>query len=177
MRAHSSISPLFGRPYVRDPGGHDARTMHTVNRIHIAAPLHRVYALAARVEDWPQLLRHYRYVDVVDPAVGGDRRSRLVKMGATRSGLPVSWTSVQHLDRRKRRIRYRHVGGATLGMDVLWTLDPVGEGVHVTIEHDLPSARWWLQPTLVAGFVGCFFVENIADMTLAGIKGSAEAGR
>ncbi|HEY8309791.1 MAG TPA: SRPBCC family protein [Gemmatimonadaceae bacterium] len=151
--------------------------MHTANRIFIEAPLTKVYDLASRVEHWPNVLRHYRYVDVVDPAVAGDSRSRLVKMGATRSGIPVSWTSVQHLDRRKRYIRYRHVGGATLGMDVLWTLEPERMGVEVTIEHDLPSARWWLQPGPIAAFVGSFFVESIAGMTLAGIKRTAEAGR
>jgi aromatase len=177
MREPFSISRPSGRHCARDPGEDDSTSMHTVNRIHIEAPLDRIYDLASCVENWPQLLRHYRYVDVIDPAIGGDRRSRLVKMGATRSGLPVNWTSVQHLDWRKRRIRYRHVGGATLGMDVLWTLDPVGGGVHVAIEHDLVSARPWLQPTLVARFVGSFFVEGIADMTLAGIKRSAEVGR
>lgn len=151
--------------------------MHTANRIFIAASLGSVYELAARVENWPQLLSHYRFVDVVDPAIAGDSRSRLVRMGASRAGLPVSWTSVQHLDRRKRYIRYRHVGGATLGMDVLWILEPERAGVDVTIEHDLPSARMWLQPAPVARFVGSFFVEGIASMTLAGIKRNAEAGR
>ncbi len=151
--------------------------MHTTNEMHIAASLHRVYELASRVEDWPTLLRHYRYVDVIDPAIAGERRSRLVKMGATRSGFPVSWTSVQHLDRRKRRIRYRHVGGVTLGMDVVWTLEPGNKGVDVTIEHDLLSGRRWLQPTLMQNFVGSFFVESIANMTLAGIKSAAEACR
>lgn len=151
--------------------------MHTANRVFIAASLGSVYELASRVEDWPQLLRHYRFVNVVDPAIAGDTRSRLVRMGATRSGFPVSWTSVQHLDRRKRYIRYRHVGGPTLGMDVLWILEPRGTGVDVTIEHDLPSARWWLQPAPIARFVGSFFVESIASMTLAGIKRNAEAVR
>lgn len=151
--------------------------MHTANWISIAAPLDRVYELAARVEDWPQMLRHYRYVDVIDRAIAGDSRSRLVKMGAERSGFPVSWTSVQHLDRRRRYIRYRHVGGATLGMDVLWILEPGRAGVDVTIEHDLPSGRWWLQPGPISSFVGSFFVQSIAGKTLRGIKQHAEAER
>jgi uncharacterized membrane protein len=154
-----------------------AITMHTVNTIHIAAPLRLVYQLASRVEDWPRLLRHYRYVDIIDPAIGGYRASRLVKMGAERSGIPVSWTSVQHLDPRRRWIRYVHVGGATAGMDVLWTLDPEAEGVSVTIEHDLLSSRPWLRPIPIAGFIGQFFVHSIAARTLAGIKSGAESDR
>lgn len=150
--------------------------MHTENHILIKAPAGRVYELAARVEDWPRILPHYRYVDLIDPAVGGDRRSRLVKMGATRSHVPVSWTSVQHLDPRKRRVRYRHVAGVTRGMDVLWTLEPVGEGTRVTIEHDLQSGRWWLRPWPSHYIVGRLFVESIADRTLAGVKRAAESG-
>jgi uncharacterized membrane protein len=149
--------------------------MHTENRIVIKAPVHRVYELASRVEDWPCLLPHYRYVHVIDTAVGDDPRSRLVKMGATRSGIPVSWTSLQHLDARKRVIRYRHVGGVTRGMDVVWTLEPANEGTRVTIEHDLLSSRWWLRPTPSAYIVGSIFVESIADKTLAGVKRAAEA--
>ena len=149
--------------------------MRTENRIVINAPVHRVYELASRVEDWPRLLRHYHYVHVIDAAVGGDPGSRLVKMGATRSGIPVSWTSLQHLDGRRRRIRYRHVGGVTRGMDVLWTLEPGRDGTHVTIEHDLISSRWWLRPTPSSYIVGSIFVESIADRTLAGVKRAAEA--
>jgi uncharacterized membrane protein len=149
--------------------------MHTDNWIFINAPVHRVYELASRVEDWPRFLWHYRYVDLIYTAVGGDRRSRLVKMGAKRSGIPVSWTSLQHLDPRRRRIRYRHVGGVTRGMDVLWSLEPGDGGTLVTIEHDLLSSRWWLRPRPSAYIVGTLFVESIADQTLAGVKHEAEA--
>jgi uncharacterized membrane protein len=148
--------------------------MHTTNRIFISAPHQRVYELAARVEEWPRLLRHYRYVDLLDTAVGGDRRSRLVRMGASRSGIPVSWTSLQYLDPKGRRVRYRHVGGVTWGMDVLWSLEPHKGGTQVTIEHDLLTSRWWLRPSMVANIVGALFVEAIADRTLAGVKRAAE---
>jgi uncharacterized membrane protein len=148
--------------------------MHTTNRIFISAPPRRVYTLAALVEEWPRLLRHYRYVDLLDTAVGGDRRSRLVRMGASRSGIPVSWTALQHLDPRERRVRYRHVGGVTWGMDVLWTLEPRAGGTQVTIEHEQVTSRWWLRPPAVANIVGALFVEAIADRTLAGVKRAAE---
>jgi aromatase len=151
--------------------------MHTENRIFVKAPVRRVYEFAASIEDWPRLLPHYRYVHVIDPAVGGDRRSRLVKMGATRSGIPVSWTSLQHLEPRQRKVRYRHVGGVTRGMDVLWTLQPVQGGTQVIIEHDLLSSRWWLRPRPFIYIVGTLFVEFIADRTLAGVKRAAEARR
>lgn len=170
-----SMSRPSGRLCARDFGGDSNTAMYTENRIFIRAPVQRVYALAARVEDWPQLLPHYRYVDLIDRAVGGDRRSRLVKMGATRSGIPVIWTAIQHLDPRKRRIRYRHVGGVTRGMDVLWMLEPGDGGTHVTIEHELLSAGWCLRPPPFAYFVGTVFVKAIADQTLAGVKHAAEA--
>lgn len=150
--------------------------MHTINEIFIDASPGQVYELAAHIEEWPRLLAHYRYVEILHPGVGGDRRSRLVKMGAARSHLPVSWTALQHLDPRRRQVRYRHVGGATLGMDVVWTLVPERRGTHVTIEHDLLSPRRWLAPAPISHLIGSFFVESIADMTLAGIKKRAEAG-
>lgn len=151
--------------------------MHTVNRALIDAPADRIYDLAARVEDWPHLLRHYRYVNVLEAVVGADRRSRLIKMGAERSGIPVSWTALQHLDPRNSRIRYRHVGGVTLGMDVVWRLESAAGKTEVTIEHDLLSTRWWLRLAVCEFIVGTVFVESIADHTLAGIKRAAEASR
>lgn len=150
--------------------------LHTENRILVDAPVRRVYELAARIEDWPRILPHYRYVQVVDGAVGGDRHSRLVRMGAQRSGIPVRWTALQHLDPRRRTVRYRHVGGVTRGMDVLWTLQPAAGGTEVLIEHELEPARWWLRPAPSTYIVGIWFVHAIADRTLAGVKRAAEGG-
>ena len=148
--------------------------MHTENRIVIQALPARVFDIAADIEQWPRLLRHYRYVRLVKPAVGGDRRSRLVAMGAVRSGIPVRWTSLQHLDPRKRQIRYRHVGGITRGMDVVWLIQGRGASTEVTIVHDLLSPRWWLRFPLASSALGSLFVQAIADATLAGVKAAAE---
>jgi hypothetical protein len=57
----------------------------------MAAPWERIFALAAEVERWPQILPHYRYVRAVaDP--GGERR---FAMGARRGAIPVSWEAIQ----------------------------------------------------------------------------------
>ena len=148
--------------------------MHTENQIVIHAPPARVFELAAQIERWPEVLRHYRYVRVTDRAVGGDRCSRLVAMGAARSGIPVRWTSLQHLDPRKGQIRYRHVGGVTRGMDVVWLIQGHDGSTHVTIVHDLLSPRSWLRIPLVSFIIGSWFVQSIADATLAGVKAAAE---
>jgi uncharacterized membrane protein len=148
--------------------------MHTVNRIRISAPPDVVYEFAADICRWPRLLRHYRYVRLLENEVGNPL-TRRVKMAASRSGIPVSWTSLQHRDLQRRAIRYEHVGGVTKGMDVVWRLEETPNGTDVVLEHDLPRPRWWLRPAIVQYIVGTVFVHHIADKTLKGIKGAAEA--
>lgn len=146
--------------------------MHTENAIVIAAPLDTVYRLGAQVEEWPRLLPHYRRVTVR----ADDGRERLVEMAATRDGWPVWWLSVQVLDSRQHRIRYRHVRGITRGMFVTWTMTPCEGGVDVRIIHDFHPP--WPTPlgALVAQHVvGAQFVRVIADRTLRHIKRVAEA--
>jgi len=38
--------------------------MHTENSIVIHAPVERVFALGAAIQEWPRLLPHYRWVIV-----------------------------------------------------------------------------------------------------------------
>jgi hypothetical protein len=135
-----------------------------------------VFALAAEVCRWPELLRHYRYVRELGPQQmgGGDEQQRL-DMGASRSGIPVRWTSVQTVYPQDRRIVYHHTGGVTRGMDVVWRIDPQPDGVEVTIEHRLEPSRWWLRPRAAQYVVGHIFIVHIADRTLRGLKRHAEA--
>lgn len=150
--------------------------MHTVNTIEIDAPAEVVFVLAAAVEEWPALLTHYRSVQVLDSgAAPEDGAVRRVRMAASRSGIPVSWTALQVIDERALEIRYRHTAGVTLGMDVVWRLLPAGERTSVRIEHDLDSPRWWLRNRVTSTVVGRVFVVSIADRTLRGIKRHAES--
>ena len=147
--------------------------MWTQNRISIRAPTEDIFRLAGEVEYWPAILPHYRFVRVLRR--DGDRR--LVKMGATRDGIPVSWTSLQWLEPDAKRITFRHVAGVTRGMIVEWSMVPTTDGsVEVTISHRL-RLRWPIVGAWVADrVIGPFFVHDIAGKTLRQIKHLAEGG-
>jgi aromatase len=136
-------------------------------RLRMRAPADRIFALAADVERWPQLLPHYRYVRRL-PAENGERR---FAMGARRGLIPLRWEAIQRPSPAQRTIEFSHVGGATRGMEVAWRLEPIGDGVEVSIEHELRT-RWPLFGGVVASFV-----EAVAGRTLRRIKTLAESDR
>ncbi len=145
--------------------------MHTENRVDIRGDIDPVFAMASAVEAWPDLLPHYRWVEVLS----GDAEDRLVEMAAHRDGFPVRWTARQRLDRARHQIHFTHVRGITTGMEVTWFLEAEGPWVHVSIVHDL-TLHW----PLIGGFVadviiGRLFVSNIASKTLRTIKHHIEA--
>jgi uncharacterized membrane protein len=145
--------------------------VRSVIRITIAAPLERVFGLAADVERWPERLPHYRYVRRLRGR-GGERR---YAMGARRGRIPVSWKAVQRPLPERGEIEFEHVGGFTTGMQVRWRLRPTREAVDVSIEHRL-ELRWPLVGELIADrIIGRQFVEPIAGRTLRRIKLLAEA--
>ncbi len=139
---------------------------------HIAAPAETVFRLAAEVEFWPALLPHYRYVRILRRS--GSRR--LVKMGASRDGLPVNWTSLQWIEPEITRITFRHVAGMTRGMVVEWAIVPLGDrAVDVTISHNFRPAWPVIGDWVAERVIGPHFVHNIARKTLQEIKRIAEA--
>jgi len=142
------------------------------SRLHqrIDAPYERIFALAANVERWPQILPHYRYVRPVnDP--NGERR---FAMGARRGPIPVTWEAIQRPLPEERRIEFVHTGGVTRGMWVAWRFEERDGGVDVSIEHRL-DLRWPLIGELVARTViGPQFIEAIAGRTLRRVKALAE---
>lgn len=146
--------------------------MRTVNQISIQAPWRKVFEAAARVERWPQVLPHYRWVKVL-ASKGG---LRTVDMAAHRDGIPCRWRSEQVLYPGQKRIYYRHIRSRfTQGMDVWWILTPRGRGrTDVLLTHAMPPERpgmaWFRQRV-----VGDAFVRVIADRTLAGLKRHLEA--
>jgi uncharacterized membrane protein len=145
--------------------------VHTENSITVDAPAARIYTLAARIEEWPQILPHYRWVTILRDE--GPRR--LVEMAATRDGIPVKWVSIQELDPARHVICFRHVRGITRGMTVEWTIEPAAGGMLVRISHDFdPPWPRPLGPLVARYIVGDLFVHNVADKTLRRIKSLAE---
>jgi len=142
--------------------------LHTV----MAAPWERIFALAAEVERWPDILPHYRYVrPVADP--GGERR---FAMGARRGPIPVSWEAIQRPRPEARTIEFVHTGGVTKGMWVAWMFEPVDGGTDVSIEHRLELAWPIIGDVVARHVIGPQFIDAIAGRTLGRIRQLAEAG-
>lgn len=144
--------------------------MHTVHRTRIAAPLDTVYALARNVEAWPALVRDYRWCRVLERTP-----DRLVfTMRGWVRGWPARWTAVQEPHPDERRITFRHIKGLTTGMAVEWHFTEAGDGVEVTLVHDLVM-RWPLIGRLVSDLViGPIYIDYIARKTLGAVKARAE---
>lgn len=146
--------------------------MQTANAITIEADLDRIVSLAADVEQWPVILPHYRWVNLLD---GGDD-SKTVEMAARRGRIPVRWRAIQTIDTAGPTpvIRFVHIGGVTKGMDVAWRFVEQPDGIAVTIDHDF-QPPWPLVGGLIANqIIGPHFVQAIAGKTLATIKEIAE---
>lgn len=154
--------------------------MTTVDERLVRAPLEEVFRLAADVERWPEHLRHYRYVGLLerDPAGGG-----LVEMAANRPfgavNWPTWWTSemeIRPLDGVfPPAIRFRHVRGITTGMEVEWSFTKAGAATLVRIVHEWNGPRWPVIGLFAATFViGPIFIHGIAARTLAGLAHAAE---
>jgi len=144
--------------------------MLTENNITIYAPVDRIFALAADVLRWPEILPHYRWVRLIKD----DGESRIVEMAALRDGIPVKWTSIQRPVPHENKIIFRHIGGFTKGMYVEWTMreEKTTEGlaVHVKITHEWSLAWPIIGPFIAEHVIGRFFVHNIAGKTLTIIK-------
>jgi uncharacterized membrane protein len=150
----------------------------TVDRIRIHAPLPQVFAAAADVERWPELLSHYRWVRLLEPRPDGG----LVEMAAWRpfgiARYPTWWVSEMRVDRTTPAVHYRHVRGITAGMDVVWNFLPREGDTDVSIVHQWSGPRWPLIGRAAAELViGPVFVHGIASRTLAGIRRHVEAGQ
>jgi ribosome-associated toxin RatA of RatAB toxin-antitoxin module len=144
--------------------------MNVSDTIWIKASPRAVFRLAEDVERWPELLPHYRYVKLL----GRERNKRTVKMAASRTGIPVSWTSLLTPLPRQNKIRFRHIGGVTKGMDVEWRLRKADGGTHVEIYHELSLGWPPLARNLGEYVIARFFIHNIAGKTLRRIKQLAE---
>ena len=155
--------------------------MHTENTVYMRGDKARIFQLAADIQDWPELLPHYREVLVFEQT--DDGRRKVVEMAAVRNNFPlpgvtfpVRWRSVQLCEPETGRIYFKHTFGIAQGMWVVWTIadDPYGRGVAVTIAHDLTYPLPLLNGWFAQELVGDQFVHAIAGRTLATIKAKVE---
>jgi ribosome-associated toxin RatA of RatAB toxin-antitoxin module len=144
--------------------------MHKANSIVMRAPKMSIFETAANLELWPKILPHYRYIRYLERSA--DRN--LVVMAATRSGIPVTWTSEQIIDREKIEVRFHHLKAWTKGMRVVWTFQETPEGVLVEILHDMNFRIPVLAP-IVDPIIGDLFIRNVASKTLRCMKDYVEA--
>jgi ribosome-associated toxin RatA of RatAB toxin-antitoxin module len=150
--------------------------MKSVLSVDVAAPPDLVFRLAHDVERWPSLLPHYVSVHVEGRADGAAVLARFVAIRPLVPwfgvGVPVAWRALTSNDPDERRLRFRHIGGPTSGMDVTWRIEPTADGCRVSIEHGFrPRIRPW------ARIVDRLVVRPIAGRTLATFKSIAEAIR
>ncbi|MDB6147773.1 MAG: cyclase/dehydrase [Spartobacteria bacterium] len=144
--------------------------MHKSNSILMRAPLTAIFETAANLELWPQILPHYRYINYLERSPNRN----VVIMAARRSGIPISWTSEQVIDREKMEVRFHHLKALTKGMRVVWTFQETGDGVRVEIMHDLRFRVPALAP-LAETVIGDFFIHPVASRTLRCMKAFLEA--
>jgi ribosome-associated toxin RatA of RatAB toxin-antitoxin module len=154
--------------------------MKTSDSINIRGRYERIFELAAAVEEWGEILPHYRYVRIIK----GDKTRRLVRMSAWRDLIPVTWSAVETIyhgtEQNPGRITFHHVRGLVKGMDVEWSFRPDGGkgDVMVTISHTLEYPTFpvrLLGKRLTEAIVGRGFIGNIAGKTLRYVKMLAEA--
>jgi len=144
--------------------------MHKINSIVMHAPKMLIFETAANLELWPKILPHYRYIHYLERSPNRN----VVVMAATRSGIPISWTSEQIIDREKCEVRFHHLKAWTKGMRVVWTFEDTPTGVLVKISHDL-GFRIAVVAPIVDLIIGDFFIRNVANKTLRCMKAYVEA--
>lgn len=153
--------------------------LRTVDERVVRAPPRRVFELAADVERWPALLRHYRYVRFRERHHG----ISIVEMSANRPFGPLDWPTwwVSMMEVQERddgstpSVRFRHIEGITTRMDVEWSFRPVTDGTHVTVLHVWDGPSWPLIGRIAArAVIGPVFVHGIASRTLEGLARAAE---
>src|SRR5207253_10901057 len=144
--------------------------MRKTNSIIMQAPKMAIFETAANLELWPKILPHYRFIHYLERRPNRN----IVVMAATRSGIPISWTSEQVIDAERVEIHFHHLKALTKGMHVVWTFRDAPGGVLVEIMHDLAFRVTLLAP-IANKIIGEFFIHNIASKTLRCMKAYVEA--
>ncbi len=144
--------------------------MRKTNSIIMRAPRTLIFETAANLELWPRILPHYRYIRYLERSP----QRNLVVMAANRSGIPLTWTSIEEIDRERMEVRFHHLKAFTKGMEVVWTFSETPDGVRVEIMHDLKFRVPALAP-LMEPIIGDFFIHHVANKTLHCMKNYVES--
>src|SRR4030095_1089366 len=78
--------------------------MHTGTSIFIKASRETIFAAVSDVARWPEKLPHYRSVKFLGKVDGRD----IIKMAASRGGIPISWVSAFEIDAERLELRFEH---------------------------------------------------------------------
>jgi aromatase len=143
--------------------------MKTSSSVEIRAPADRVFAMVSDLERWPERLPHYRSIEVLERRPDG----WVVRMSASRDGIPVSWVSLYRAIPETRQLYFEHLRAWTKGMVVWWNLAEANGVTRVEITHDLAFRFRPLAP-VVEPIISGFFIEAIAGKTLRTFKGHLE---
>ncbi len=159
--------------FVKPPKTNTPPIVHTSTSLFIRASRKRIFETVSQLTRWPEWLPHYREVRVIgsQPRLSGT--CEIVRMAASRDGIPISWVSAYWADPETCELHFEHLRAWTKGMKVVWTLTPKGDGTEVEILHDLrfrvPAMAWLAEP-----IIGGFFIDNIAGKTLRTFKQQLE---
>jgi ribosome-associated toxin RatA of RatAB toxin-antitoxin module len=150
--------------------------MVTLDEAFVRAPMQRIFDLARNVEHWPAFLPHYRFVRFRSRNRDG---GGVVEMSANRPfgpfNWPTWWASQMSVDAEAPSIRFRHIEGVTMGMDVEWAFTQQGDDTLVRVFHVWDGPPWPLiRVTAAVSVIGPVFVHGIASRTVAGLKRVAE---
>lgn len=145
--------------------------MRKTNSIVMHAPKELIFETAANLALWPKILPHYRYIRYLESSPSRN----VVIMAAVRSGIPISWTSEQIIDRERTEVHFHHLKAFTKGMHVVWTFQEMPDGVLVEIVHDLNFRVKPLAP-IADQLIGGFFIHHVANKTLRCMKAYVETG-
>lgn len=143
--------------------------MDKANSIIMHAPREVIFETAANLALWPEILPHYRYIRYLERGPGRN----VVVMAAVRSGIPISWTSEQIIDRENLQVRFHHLKAFTKGMRVVWSFRETPAGTLVEIAHRLDFRIPALAP-IAEPVIGNFFIHPIASETLRCMKSYLE---
>jgi hypothetical protein len=155
--------------------------MHTIDEIVMNAPVEVCFREGADVEGWPEALPHYRWVRFQRrDGFGTGRVEMAARRDFGRIPYPVWWVSELELDEGGPHVHYRHVGGITMGMEVIWSFEPLSSTeTRVRIVHSWADGPSWPLPVRVRrwianAIIGPIFIHHVASRTLEGIRRKAE---
>src|SRR5437763_16977627 len=105
--------------------------MRKTNSIIMQAPKMAIFETAANLELWAKILPHHRYIRYLERSPNRN----LGVMAATRSVIPISWTSELIIDPEIFQICFHQLQAFTKGMREVWTLQDTPDGFRVEIMH------------------------------------------